>query len=240
MIRGFDGDDVICGGDGRDRIEGGVLLGGDVVVRPEGVTLASDLAIFGQAGPKHGSAPDGGSTDFLPWMLSIEDAMWNCVSCEMWSAYKMKHLGLISKCVPVLRDGDGWVRNPGVITDRYIEDGEVVNDETLPLLAGMASACALAGADIVAPSDMMDGRVGAIRVALDLQGLEDVAIMSYSAKYASAIRVTVTGEKGSHEAAGIPGRNGEPRLVALDGYEVDAVLASSPPSKRDDPHGHRE
>ncbi len=67
-----------------------------------------------------------------------------------------------------------------------IEDEEVLNDDTLPLLAGMASACALAGADIVAPSDMMDGRVGAIRVALDLQGLEDVAIMSYSAKYASA------------------------------------------------------
>lgn len=67
-----------------------------------------------------------------------------------------------------------------------IEDGEVRNDETLPMLAGMASACALAGVDIVAPSDMMDGRVGAIRVALDLQGLDDVAIMSYSAKYASA------------------------------------------------------
>jgi porphobilinogen synthase len=67
-----------------------------------------------------------------------------------------------------------------------IEDGEVLNDDTLPLLAGMASVCAQAGADIVAPSDMMDGRVGAIRVALDLQGMEDVAIMSYSAKYASA------------------------------------------------------
>lgn len=67
-----------------------------------------------------------------------------------------------------------------------IEDGEVVNDETLPLLAGMASACALSGADIVAPSDMMDGRVAALRVALDSQGLDDVAIMSYAAKYASA------------------------------------------------------
>ena len=67
-----------------------------------------------------------------------------------------------------------------------VEDGEVINDDTLPLLAGMASACAMAGADIVAPSDMMDGRVGAIRVALDMQGLDDVAIMSYSAKYSSA------------------------------------------------------
>jgi porphobilinogen synthase len=67
-----------------------------------------------------------------------------------------------------------------------IDEGEVLNDDTLPLLAGMASVCAQAGADIVAPSDMMDGRVAAIRVALDLQGLENVAIMSYSAKYASA------------------------------------------------------
>jgi len=52
---------------------------------------------FGQAGPRHGSAPDGGSSDFLPWFLSMEDAMWNCVSCEMWSAYKMKAKTLISK-----------------------------------------------------------------------------------------------------------------------------------------------
>jgi delta-aminolevulinic acid dehydratase/porphobilinogen synthase len=61
-----------------------------------------------------------------------------------------------------------------------IEDGEVVNDETLPLLAGMASACAQAGADIVAPSDMMDGRVRAIRQALERNGFEDVAILSYA------------------------------------------------------------
>jgi porphobilinogen synthase len=67
-----------------------------------------------------------------------------------------------------------------------VEDGEVLNDDTLPLLAGMASACAMAGADIVAPSDMMDGRVAALRVALDQQGMDDVAIMSYSAKYSSA------------------------------------------------------
>ena len=67
-----------------------------------------------------------------------------------------------------------------------VRDGDVVNDESLELLAGMATVCAAAGADIVAPSDMMDGRVAAIRVALDAQGLTDVAIMSYSAKYASA------------------------------------------------------
>ncbi len=67
-----------------------------------------------------------------------------------------------------------------------IVDDEVDNDGTLGLLAGMAHCCAAAGADIVAPSDMMDGRVGAIRAALDASGMSDVAIMSYAAKYASA------------------------------------------------------
>lgn len=93
------------------------------------LTLASDLAIFGQAGPRHGSAPDGGSSDFLPWYLSIEDAMWNCISCEMWTAYKMKVKGLISKCVPVLKADGKWVRNPLVVTDKYVDDGEIVYGE---------------------------------------------------------------------------------------------------------------
>ena len=67
-----------------------------------------------------------------------------------------------------------------------IRDGTVDNDETLELLARQALSHARAGADIVAPSDMMDGRVGAIRSALDAEGLDDVAILSYAAKYASA------------------------------------------------------
>ena len=67
-----------------------------------------------------------------------------------------------------------------------VEDHEVVNDETLPLLAKVAVSQAKAGAQVVAPSDMMDGRVGVIRTALDEEGFTNVAIMSYSAKYASA------------------------------------------------------
>ncbi len=66
-----------------------------------------------------------------------------------------------------------------------IVDGKVDNDSTLPHLAAMALAHARAGADVVAPSDMMDGRVGAIREMLDDDGLVDTAIMSYSVKYAS-------------------------------------------------------
>jgi len=67
-----------------------------------------------------------------------------------------------------------------------VQDGEVVNDVTLELLAKMAVSHAEAGVDIVAPSDMMDGRVAAIRNALDDDGFTDSAIMSYSAKFASA------------------------------------------------------
>jgi len=66
------------------------------------------------------------------------------------------------------------------------EQGVVLNDETVEVLAKMAVVHARAGADIVAPSDMMDGRVGAIRLALDEAGFTDVAILSYTAKYASA------------------------------------------------------
>jgi porphobilinogen synthase len=67
-----------------------------------------------------------------------------------------------------------------------VQDGEILNDVTLELLARMAVTHAESGADFVAPSDMMDGRVAAIRNALDDEGLADTAIMAYSAKFASA------------------------------------------------------
>ena len=66
-----------------------------------------------------------------------------------------------------------------------VRDGKILNDETLPLLAKAAVSMAQAGADIIAPSDMMDGRVAAIRAALDNSKSADIPIMSYSAKYAS-------------------------------------------------------
>ena len=114
---------VIC------RVNGMRVAGGQEIGMACDLTLSSDLAIFGQAGPRHGSAPDGGSSDFLPWMLSNEDAMWNCVSCEMWSAYKMKAKNLISKAVPVLKIDGEWVRNPQIVTDKYVEDGEIIYGE---------------------------------------------------------------------------------------------------------------
>ena len=70
--------------------------------------------------------------------------------------------------------------------DGYAEKGKIVNDVTLEILAAMAVSQADAGADVVAPSDMMDGRVGAIRKALDENNFTDVSILAYSAKYCSA------------------------------------------------------
>ncbi|MDP8205302.1 MAG: 6-oxocyclohex-1-ene-1-carbonyl-CoA hydratase [Candidatus Electryonea clarkiae] len=114
---------VIC------RVNGMRVAGGQEIGMACDLAISVDTAIYGQAGPRHGSAPVGGSTDFLSGYLSFDDALWNCVSCELWSAYKMKLKGLITKVVPVLKDGDKFVRNPLVITDKYVDDGEVVYGE---------------------------------------------------------------------------------------------------------------
>jgi 6-oxo-cyclohex-1-ene-carbonyl-CoA hydrolase len=113
-----------------NRVNGMRVAGGQEIGTACDLSIASDLAIFGQAGPRHGSAPVGGASDFLPWYLTIEDAMWSCISCEMWSAYKMWRKGLIIKCVPVLKDDKGkWVRNPQIVTDTYVKDGDLVYGE---------------------------------------------------------------------------------------------------------------
>jgi porphobilinogen synthase len=70
--------------------------------------------------------------------------------------------------------------------DGLVKEGKIINDDTLPILARMSVAQAQAGIDIVGPSDMMDGRVGYIRNSLDQAGYNDVSIMAYTAKYASA------------------------------------------------------
>ncbi len=114
---------VIC------RVNGMRVAGGQEIGMACDVTISSDLAVFGQAGPRHGSAPVGGSTDFIHWYLGMEKAMWNCISCEVWSAYKMARLGLITKTVPVLKVNGEFVRNPQVITDKYVDDGEIVYGE---------------------------------------------------------------------------------------------------------------
>lgn len=98
------------------------------------------------------------------------------------------------------------------------EQGEVLNDPTVELLCRTALSHAQAGADVVAPSDMMDGRVGAIRRALDEAGFEHTAIMSYSAKYASAFYGPF------REAAGSAPKFGDRRGYQLDPANRRAAL----------------
>lgn len=88
--------------------------------------------------------------------------------------------------------------------------GKILNDETLEILAKMALVQANAGADIVAPSDMMDHRVGSIRQALDREGFQDVAIMSYTAKYCSAFYGPF------REALGSAPRSGDKKTYQMD------------------------
>lgn len=93
-------------------------------------TVAQDLALFGQAGPKHGSAPDGGSTDFLPLFIGIEAAMESCALCDHWSAHKAYRMGLITKVVPALKVDGSFVPNPMAITDRWVDEmGQIVHGE---------------------------------------------------------------------------------------------------------------
>jgi 6-oxo-cyclohex-1-ene-carbonyl-CoA hydrolase len=93
-------------------------------------TIAQDLALFGQAGPKHGSAPDGGSTDFLPLFVGVEAAMQSCTLCEHWSAHKAHRLGLVTAIAPALKVDGRFVANPLVITDRWLDEhGRVVHGE---------------------------------------------------------------------------------------------------------------
>lgn len=116
---------VIC------RANGMRIAGGQEIGQACDLTIAADTANFGQAGTRHGSTPDGGSTDFLPLTLpTIEMAMWQCISNVQWNAYKMKRLGSVLDAVPVKKDKNGnWVRNPLVITEKYVENGEIVYGE---------------------------------------------------------------------------------------------------------------
>ncbi len=109
--------------------------------------------------------------------------------------------------------------------DGLLRDGTILNDETVAVLVKQALVQAQAGCDIIAPSDMMDGRVGAIRQALDSENLADVSIMAYAAKYASAFygpfrdavgsAKTLTGDKRTYQMD--PGNSDEAlREVALD------------------------
>ena len=118
--------------------------------------------------------------------------------------------------------------------DGFVENGQIVNDRTVDALVKMAIAQAEAGADILGPSDMMDGRIGAIRAALEADGHQNVAILSYAAKYASAFygpfrdavgaSSALTGDKKTYQMD--PGNSDEAlRLVERDLSEgADMVM----------------
>jgi 6-oxo-cyclohex-1-ene-carbonyl-CoA hydrolase len=104
-----------------NRVNGLRVAGGQEIGMACDFTVAVDSARFGQAGPKHGSAPDGGSTDFLPLYVGFSRAMESAVLCEMWSAHKALHIGLINQVVPVYKVDGQWVPNPLVVTDRFVD-----------------------------------------------------------------------------------------------------------------------
>ncbi len=111
---------VIC------RVNGMRIGGGQEIGMACDFSVASDLANFGQAGPRHGSAPVGGSTDFLPLYVGVERAMFSVTLCQPWSAYRAVNYGLITEAVPVLKVDGEFVPNPLVVSDKWLDRGRVV------------------------------------------------------------------------------------------------------------------
>ena len=112
---------VIC------RINGIRVGGGQEIGLACDFSVAQDLARFGQAGPKHGSAPIGGATDFLPPVMGAERAMVACVMCEPFSAHKAYHWGMLAEIVPALKVDGKFIANPLVETQRYADEfGRIV------------------------------------------------------------------------------------------------------------------
>jgi len=110
-----------------NRVNGMRVAGGQEIGMACDFTITVDTAVFGQAGPKHGSAPDGGSTDFLPLYVGFSRAMESGILCEMWTAHKAKFIGLVNEVVPVLKVDGEWISNPMAVTDKFLDDfGNIV------------------------------------------------------------------------------------------------------------------
>ena len=107
---------VIC------RVNGMRIGGGQEIGMACDFSVAQDLARFGQAGPKHGSAPIGGATDFLPVIAGVERSMAACVLCEPFSAHKAYWMGVLTDIVPALKVDGKFVANPLVETQRVADE----------------------------------------------------------------------------------------------------------------------
>jgi len=112
---------VIC------RVNGMRIGGGQEIGMACDFSVAQDLARFGQAGPKHGSAPIGGATDFLPVVIGAERAMVACVLCEPFSAHEAYYMGILTDIVPALKVDGQFIANPLVQTARMTDEyGRIV------------------------------------------------------------------------------------------------------------------
>ncbi len=116
---------VIC------RVNGMRIAGGQEIGMACDFSVAQDLARFGQAGPRPGTAPDGGSTDFLPLFVGMEAAMESATLCEHWSAHKAYRLGLLTRVAPALEVDGRLLPNPLVVTDTWVDgSGHIVYGES--------------------------------------------------------------------------------------------------------------
>lgn len=112
---------VIC------RVNGMRIAGGQEIGMAADFTVSTDLARFGQAGPKHGSAPIGGATDFLHLFVGVERAMQSLTLCEPWTAHQAYQYGLISDIVPALKVNGKFIPNPLVVTDSWLDEkGKII------------------------------------------------------------------------------------------------------------------
>jgi 6-oxocyclohex-1-ene-carbonyl-CoA hydrolase len=107
---------VIC------RVNGMRIGGGQEIGMACDYSIAQDMAKFGQAGPKHGSVPDGGSTDFLHLFAGVERAMFSCTACDPWSAHEAMMYGLLTQIVPSNKLNGKFIPNPLVYTDKWLDE----------------------------------------------------------------------------------------------------------------------
>ncbi len=139
---------VVC------RVNGMRTGGGQELGLACDITVAQDLAVFGQGGPKHGAAMLGGATDFLPVMIGAEQALALGAMCEPVSAHKARRLGMITAVVPALKVDGRFVANPLVVTDRLVDafgelalgepkTGEALDEGKRLLAAGQIDLSAL-------------------------------------------------------------------------------------------------
>ena len=132
-----------------NRVNGLRVGGGQEIGMACDFSIASDMARFAQAGPRHGSAPDGGSTDFLHLYVGFAHAIESCTICEPWSAHKALRLGLLNQVTPVLVREGRFIPNPLVVTDRWVdENGMIAYGEPVSADRAAAAKATVAAATI--------------------------------------------------------------------------------------------